>query len=40
VNPDDDAPEADAGPPDQLAGIAGMDLVRRVLEEARGIART
>jgi predicted nucleic acid-binding Zn ribbon protein len=40
VNPDDDAPEPDPGPPDQLAGIAGMDLVRRVLEEARGIART
>ena len=29
-----------AGPPDNLAHIAGMDLVRRTLEEARGAART
>ncbi len=27
-------------PPDQLSGLTGMDLVRRVLEEARGAART
>jgi predicted nucleic acid-binding Zn ribbon protein len=40
VNPDDAAPESEAAPPEQLAGLAGMDLVRRVLEEARGIART
>jgi predicted nucleic acid-binding Zn ribbon protein len=29
-----------AAPPDHLAGMAGMDLVRRVLEEARGAARS
>ena len=28
-----------AGPPEHLAGLAGMDLVRRALEEARGAAR-
>jgi predicted nucleic acid-binding Zn ribbon protein len=28
------------GPPAHLAGLAGMDLVRRALEEARGAART
>ncbi len=28
------------GPPDELAHLAGMDLVRRTLEEARGAART
>lgn len=28
------------GPPDHLAGLAGMDLVRRTLEEARGAARS
>lgn len=28
------------GPPDALAGLAGMDLVRRTLEEARGAARS
>jgi len=27
-------------PPDHLAGLAGMDLVRRTLEEARGAARS
>ena len=27
------------GPPDHLAGLPGMDLVRRTLEEARGAAR-
>ncbi len=31
----DDAPT----PPDQLAGLTGMDLVRRALEEARAAAR-
>jgi predicted nucleic acid-binding Zn ribbon protein len=29
-----------AGPPEHLAGLAGMDLVRRTLEEARGAARS
>ncbi len=28
-----------AGPPEYLAGLAGIDLVRRALEEARGAAR-
>jgi predicted nucleic acid-binding Zn ribbon protein len=28
------------GPPDHLAGLSGMDLVRRTLEEARGAARS
>lgn len=39
---DDDTavPGPDAGPPDRLSGLAGMDLVRRTLEEARGAART
>ena len=27
------------GPPEHLAGLSGMDLVRRALEEARGAAR-
>jgi predicted nucleic acid-binding Zn ribbon protein len=40
VNRDDEAPEPDPGPPEHLSGAAGMDLVRRVLEEARGVART
>jgi predicted nucleic acid-binding Zn ribbon protein len=40
VNRDDEAPEPDAGPPEHLSGATGMDLVRRVLEEARGVART
>jgi predicted nucleic acid-binding Zn ribbon protein len=38
LNPDDDTPEP--APPEHLSEMAGMDLVRRVLEEARGIART
>jgi predicted nucleic acid-binding Zn ribbon protein len=29
-----------SGPPEHLAGLAGMDLVRRTLEEARGAARS
>lgn len=33
---DDPAP----GPPAHLAGLSGMDLVRRTLEEARGAARS
>jgi predicted nucleic acid-binding Zn ribbon protein len=33
---DDDAA---VGPPEHLSGLAGMDLVRRTLEEARGAAR-
>jgi predicted nucleic acid-binding Zn ribbon protein len=33
---DDEKPEV----PDQLSGLTGRDLVRRVLEEARGAART
>ena len=33
---DDDA----VAPPDHLAGLKGMDLVRRTLEEARGAARS
>jgi predicted nucleic acid-binding Zn ribbon protein len=37
--PEDDMSEP-AGPPDRLSGISGMDMVRRVLEEARGAART
>ncbi|MGH3675776.1 MAG: DUF721 family protein [Mycobacterium sp.] len=28
------------GPPEHLAGLTGMDLVRRTLEEARGAARS
>ena len=31
--------EKEIGPPAHLAGLAGMDLVRRTLEEARGAAR-
>ena len=34
-----DDEETRAGPPAHLAGLAGMDLVRRTLEEARGAAR-
>lgn len=30
----------DVRPPDHLAGLSGMDLVRRTLEEARGAARS
>lgn len=37
TEPDD---EAVAGPPEHLSGLAGMDLVRRALEEARGAARS
>ncbi|MEV3903737.1 DUF721 family protein [Mycobacterium sp. NPDC050551] len=36
-NDDDDTPP---GPPAHLAGLSGMDLVRRTLEEARGAARS
>jgi predicted nucleic acid-binding Zn ribbon protein len=36
----DDSPEPGGGPPERLSGVAGMDLVRRVLEDARGAART
>jgi predicted nucleic acid-binding Zn ribbon protein len=32
--------DIDAGPPPHLAGMAGMDMVRRTLEEARGAARS
>jgi predicted nucleic acid-binding Zn ribbon protein len=39
LSPDDDTPEGVA-PPEHLGGVSGMDLVRRVLEEARGAART
>ena len=35
-----DAEDAAPGPPDHLAGLSGMDLVRRTLEEARGAARS
>ena len=31
---------AAAGPPEHLSDLAGMDLVRRALEEARGAARS
>jgi predicted nucleic acid-binding Zn ribbon protein len=38
---DNETPDAgDMAPPDHLAGLAGMDLVRRTLEEARGAARS
>jgi predicted nucleic acid-binding Zn ribbon protein len=40
MSPDDDTPEPSAAPPEHLSDLAGMDLVRRVLEEARGVART
>jgi predicted nucleic acid-binding Zn ribbon protein len=40
VDPDDDAADPTAQPPEHLTGLNGMDLVRRVLEEARGVART
>jgi predicted nucleic acid-binding Zn ribbon protein len=36
---DSSGPGPATGPPDHLAGLAGMDLVRRALEEARGAAR-
>ena len=35
----DDDDDTDTGPPAHLGGLAGMDLVRRTLEEARGAAR-
>jgi predicted nucleic acid-binding Zn ribbon protein len=40
VKSDDETPEPDTAPPSHLNGLAGMDLVRRVLEEARGAARS
>jgi predicted nucleic acid-binding Zn ribbon protein len=40
VKPDEEAAEPEAGPPEHLSTAKGMDLVRRVLEEARGAART
>jgi predicted nucleic acid-binding Zn ribbon protein len=39
VYEDDEGP-APFGPPEELAGLAGMDLVMRTLEEARGAARS
>jgi len=36
----DDERAEGAGPPDHLANLTGMDLVRRTLEEARGAARS
>ena len=35
----DDDDDTETGPPAHLGGLAGMDLVRRTLEEARGAAR-
>jgi predicted nucleic acid-binding Zn ribbon protein len=44
VTPDDEPSPTggtpNAGPPAHLGGLAGMDLVRRTLEEARGAARS
>jgi predicted nucleic acid-binding Zn ribbon protein len=37
---DDDHDDETSGPPEHLSAATGMDLVRRVLEEARGAART
>ncbi len=37
---DDETPESGTQPPEHLGEMKGMDLVRRVLEEARGAART
>ena len=39
---DESSPDTDSGstPPAHLAGLTGMDLVRRTLEEARGAARS
>lgn len=37
---DDSDDTAQPFPPDHLAGLRGMDLVRRTLEEARGAARS
>ncbi|MCZ8380298.1 DUF721 family protein [Mycobacterium sp. CPCC 205372] len=36
----DDSGDPAPGPPAHLAGLSGMDLVRRTLEEARGAARS
>ncbi|MGA5462511.1 DUF721 family protein [Mycobacterium sp. NPDC050041] len=36
----DDGDDTPPGPPAHLAGLSGMDLVRRTLEEARGAARS
>ncbi|TGD84655.1 DUF721 family protein [Mycolicibacterium sp. CH28] len=38
TEPDDK--DSGAGPPEHLADVPGMDLVRRALEEARGAARS
>ena len=38
-DPADDPPNDVPTPPEHLAGLAGMDLVRRALEEARAAAR-
>ena len=35
----DQSDDEPVGPPEHLAGLRGMDLVRRALEEARGAAR-
>jgi predicted nucleic acid-binding Zn ribbon protein len=40
VTDDDEAENAAPFPPEHLAGLRGMDLVRRTLEEARGAARS
>src|ERR1043165_7661209 len=37
---DDDTDDTEQGPPPHLGALAGMDLVRRTLEEARGAARS
>jgi predicted nucleic acid-binding Zn ribbon protein len=39
-NSDDGKEPGSLGPPPELAHLAGMDLVRRTLEEARGAARS
>jgi predicted nucleic acid-binding Zn ribbon protein len=39
-NSDDGMESESLGPPAELARLAGMDLVRRTLEEARGAARS
>lgn len=39
TDPQDDGTDEVKGPPEHLAHLAGMDLVRRALEEARGAAR-
>ncbi|MBO0863834.1 MAG: DUF721 family protein [Mycobacterium sp.] len=40
IDPDDAGDTGAPGPPEHLSGLAGMDLVRRTLEEARGAARS